>query len=58
METLWLNEFQDSNFNRLGVVFMCFNSSCDQKIIGKKISPNFNGLVAEKNEKNSLLPLP
>ena len=36
METLWLNEFQDSNFNRLGVVFMCFNSSCDQTIIEKK----------------------
>ena len=35
METLWLNEFQCSNFNRLGVVFMCFNSSCDQKIIEK-----------------------
>ena len=48
METLWLNEFQGSNFNRLGVVFMCFNSSCDQMIIEKKNSPNFNGLVAGK----------
>ena len=52
METWWLNKFQGSNFSRQGVVFMCFNSSCDQKIIGKKkISPNFNGLVAEKMRK-------
>ena len=48
METWWLNKFQGSNFSRQGVVFMCSNSSCDQKIIGKKFSPNFNGLVAGK----------
>ena len=36
METWWLNKFQGSNFSRQGVVFVCFNSSCDQKKIGKK----------------------
>ena len=48
METWWLNKFQGSSFSRQGVVFVCFNSSCDQKKIGKKNSPNFNGLVAGK----------